>query len=153
MADPSGLSVLIVDDQASARTLLRANLEYLGFNKITESGDGVEAFKHLMHSPTQLVISDLTMPKADGLVLLEAIRKQPTLEKTPFIMLTSHGEADTVMKAQKLNVSSYLVKPFTVATLKRRIEEVLGPMTQSAQPDKRIVNQALPAVGQASKKA
>jgi two-component system chemotaxis response regulator CheY len=132
MADPSDLSVLIVDDQASARSLLRANLEHLGFNKITECGDGIEAFKHLMHSPAQLVISDLTMPKADGLVLLEAIRKQPPLEKTPFIMLTANGEANTVMKAQKLHVSNYLVKPFTVATLKRRIEEVLGPLTQSA---------------------
>ena len=153
MPDRSDFSVLIVDDQASARTLLRANLEYLGFSNITECGDGVEAFKHLMQSPIQLVISDLTMPRANGLVLLEAIRKQPTLEKTPFIMLTSHGEADAVMKAQKLSVSSYLVKPFTVATLKRRIEEVLGPMTQSAQPDKGIVNQAPPAVGQTSKKA
>jgi two-component system chemotaxis response regulator CheY len=153
MTEPSGLSVLIVDDQASARTLLRANLEYLGFNNITECADGVEAFKLLMQSPIQLVISDLTMPRANGLVLLEAIRKQPALEKTPFIMLTSHGEADAVMKAQKLNVSSYLVKPFTVATLKRRIEEVLGPTTQSAQPDKGIVNQAPPGVGQTPKKA
>ena len=132
MAEPSDFSVLIVDDQASARALLRANLEYLGFNKIAECGDGLEAFKHLMHSPAQLVISDLTMPKADGLVLLEAIRKQPTMEKMPFIMLTAHGEANTVMKAQKLHVSNYLVKPFTVSTLKRRIEEVLGPLTQSA---------------------
>ena len=132
MADPSGLSVLIVDDQASTRALLQGGLEHLGFTNITECGDGIEAFKHLMQSPAQLVISDLTMPKADGLVLLAAIRKQPALEKTPFIMLTSHGEASTVMKAQKLNVSNYLVKPFTVGTLKRRIEEVLGPLTQSA---------------------
>jgi len=129
MPDRSDFSILIVDDQASARTLLRASLEHLGFSNITECGDGMEAFKHLMQSPAQLVISDLTMPKADGLVLLEAIRKQPPLEKTPFIMLTSDGEARTVMKAQKLNVSNYLVKPFTVATLKRRIEEVLGLLT------------------------
>ncbi len=47
-------------------------------------------------------------------------------------MLTSHGEAESVMKAQKLNVSNYLVKPFNIGTLKRRIEEVLGPLTQSA---------------------
>jgi two-component system chemotaxis response regulator CheY len=129
MPDRSDFSILIVDDQPSARTLLRAGLEYLGFSKITECGDGVEAFKHLVQSPAQLVISDLTMPKADGLVLLAAIRKQPALEKTPFIMLTSDGEANTVVKAQKLNVSNYLVKPFTVATLKRRIEEVVGPLT------------------------
>jgi two-component system chemotaxis response regulator CheY len=132
MADPSGLSVLIVDDQASIRALLKASLQQLGFSKITECGDGIEAFKHLMQSPAGLVISDLTMPKADGLVLLAAVRKQPALEKTPFIMLTSHGEAESVMKAQKLNVSNYLVKPFNLGTLKRRIEEVLGPLTQSA---------------------
>jgi two-component system chemotaxis response regulator CheY len=129
MPDRSDFSILIVDDQASARTLLRAGLEYLGFSNIAECGDGAEAFKHLVQSPAQLVISDLTMPKADGLVLLAAIRKQPALEKTPFIMLTSDGEANSVMKAQKLNVSNYLVKPFTVATLKRRIEEVVGPLT------------------------
>jgi len=81
MPDRSDFSVLIVDDQPSARTLLRAGLEYLGFSNITECGDGVEAFKHLVQSPAQLVISDLTMPKADGLVLLAAIRKQPALEK------------------------------------------------------------------------
>ena len=129
MPDRSDFSILIVDDQASARTLLRAGLEYLGFSNITECGDGIEAFKHLVQSPAQLVISDLTMPKADGLVLLAAIRKQPALEKTPFIMLTSDGEASSVVKAQKLNVSNYLVKPFTVTTLKRRIEEVVGPLT------------------------
>lgn len=132
MTDPSTLSVLIVDDQASIRALLKASLQQLGFSKIAECGDGIEAFKHLMQNPTGLVISDLTMPKADGLVLLAAIRKQPTLEKTPFIMLTSHGEAESVIKAQKLNVSNYLVKPFNLGTLKRRIEEVLGPLKQSA---------------------
>ena len=132
MTDQSTLSVLIVDDQASIRALLKASLQQLGFSKITECSDGIEAFKHLMQSPAGLVISDLTMPKADGLVLLAAIRKQPALEKTPFIMLTSHGEAESVMKAQKLNVSNYLVKPFNLGTLKRRIEEVLGPLTQSA---------------------
>lgn len=131
MADQSTLSVLIVDDQASIRALLKASLQQLGFSDITECGDGIEAFKHLMQKPAGLVISDLTMPKADGLVLLAAIRKQPALEKTPFIMLTSHGEAESVMKAQKLNVSNYLVKPFNLGTLKRRIEEVLGPLTQS----------------------
>jgi len=129
MTDRSNFKILIVDDQASIRSLLRASLHQLGFTNVTECGDGAEAFRHLMQNPAQLVISDLTMPRADGLALLSAIRKQPSLENTPFIMLTSHGEANTVMKAQKLNVSSYLVKPFTVATLKRRIEEVLGPLT------------------------
>ena len=83
MADPSGLSVLIVDDQASIRALLKASLQHLGFSNITECGDGIEAFKHLMQSPAQLVISDLTMPKADGLVLLAAIRKQPAAGEDP----------------------------------------------------------------------
>jgi two-component system chemotaxis response regulator CheY len=76
-----------------------------------------------------LVISDLNMPIMDGLALLSAVRAEPRLSNTAFIMLTSSGDAEQVKQAIALGVNNYLVKPFTIGTLKRKIESVFGPLT------------------------
>ena len=76
-----------------------------------------------------LVISDMTMPVMDGMALLRAMRLQPNLLGVGFIMLTSRGEAELVKEAIAAGVNNYLVKPFTMATLRRKIEAVFGPLT------------------------
>ena len=69
------------------------------------------------------------MPKFDGLELLRAVRIHPPTSKTAYIMLTGSADKDLVQRAVKFGVNNYVVKPFTVATLKGKIEAVFGPLT------------------------
>ena len=129
MPAASSLNVLIVDDQQTLRSLVRSGLQQLGFPVAQEAPDGEEALRHLLRRPFQLVISDFNMPRLDGLGLLRAIRSHPPIAKTPFIMLTGRAYRELVQRAVQFGVNNYLVKPFTVATLKEKIEGVFGPVT------------------------
>jgi two-component system chemotaxis response regulator CheY len=80
-----------------------------------------------MHQ-VDLIISDLTMPNLDGFGLLQAVRANRVSEKTPFIMLTSHGDLAMVKDAVARGVNNYIVKPFTLGTMKSKIEALLGPL-------------------------
>ena len=111
----SSLKVLIVDDQHSMRLLIRGGLQQLGFKDFEEAADGEDGLRN--------------MPKLDGLGLLRAIRTHPPTAKTAYIMLTGQADKDLVQRAVQFGVNNYLVKPFTVATLKQKIEAVFGPLT------------------------
>lgn len=125
----SSLNVLVVDDQHSIRSLVRGCLADMGCRDVFECENGEAAFERLRFHPAKLIISDLNMPKLDGLGLLKKVREDPVLFATPFVMLTSRGEVDLVKQAIALKVNNYLTKPFTFATLKSKIEAVLGPIT------------------------
>ena len=75
------------------------------------------------------MVSDLNMPVMDGLALLRAVRNEPRLSNTAFIMLSSSGDVELVRQAIALGVNNYLVKPFTLGMLRRKIESVFGPLT------------------------
>jgi len=111
------------------RLLIRSSLQQLGFKEIDEAADGEDGLRKLVAQPAHLVISDFNMPKLDGLGLLRAIRTHPPTAKTAYIMLTGRADKELVQKAVQLGVNNYLVKPFTVATLKEKIEAVFGPLT------------------------
>ena len=128
MPNDSSTRIVIVDDQPSIRALVYSSLQHIGYRNLVECGDGEEALNEIIARMPNLVISDLNMPKLDGLGLLKAIRTRPGFEKIPFILLTSRSETDIVKKALELKVNNYLVKPFAVDALKRKIEAVLGPL-------------------------
>jgi two-component system chemotaxis response regulator CheY len=129
MPAASALHVLIVDDQRALRALIRSSLIDIGCTQMLEAGDGEEALRTLQLRPVHLIISDLNMPNMDGLGLLEAVRQSPALKKTAFIMLTSRGDAPLVRRAIDFGVNNYLMKPFSVAGLRSKIEAVFGPLT------------------------
>ena len=131
MPNADSLVVMIVDDQQTIRSLARMHLEMLGVGGILEAGDGEEALKLLLaprHMPVNLVISDHNMPKLTGLSLLRAIRGYQPTSKLAFIMLTGNADKELVLSAKEHGVNNYLVKPFTMATLKQKIEAVLGAL-------------------------
>ena len=76
-----------------------------------------------------MVISDFNMPKLDGLGLLRSIRAHEPIKSTAFIMLTGRADKELVARAVQFGVNNYLVKPFTVATLKQKLEGVFGVLT------------------------
>jgi two-component system chemotaxis response regulator CheY len=125
----AAMKVLVVDDQRSIRALVRNSLNDLGCRLVSEAEDGEEAWRRLRAQPAHLVISDVNMPKLDGLGLLRAVRSSPQLKGIGFIMLTSRGDAEVVQEAVKLGVNNYLMKPFALGALKKKIESVFGPLT------------------------
>jgi two-component system chemotaxis response regulator CheY len=124
-----GLKVLIVDDQFSMRSLMRAGLQQIGIVDIDEASDGDEALRMAAKTPVNLIISDFNMPKFDGISLLRAVRAHEPIKATPFIMLTGRADKDLVLRAIQHGVNNYLVKPFSIAGLKEKIEAVVGSLT------------------------
>ncbi|MCE2987813.1 MAG: response regulator [Phenylobacterium sp.] len=129
MPAASALSVLIVDDQLTMRSLVRSGLNQIGVTNTREAGDGEEAVQSLVRRPAHLVITDYNMPKLDGLGLLRAIRTYEPIRNTAVIMLTGRADPELVQRAAQFGVNNYLVKPFTVATLRGKIEDVFGALT------------------------
>lgn len=129
MPAASQIRALIVDDQASIRQVLANNLAQLGFTQVAQRKDGKEALDYLGQNPTHLVISDFNMPVMDGLALLRAVRENPKIQKTAFVILTSETSRDLVQEAIKSGVNNFLAKPYTVAKLREVLEKVFGPIT------------------------
>ena len=129
MPAAAALKVLVVDDQMTMRALVRAGLREIGVEDIREAGDGEEGLRALLSAPAHLVISDFNMPKLDGLGFLRAVRAAPQTRGVGFIMLTGRADGDLVKRAVQFGVNNYLVKPFTVALLRQKIEDVYGALT------------------------
>ena len=129
MPAASAIKVMIVDDQASMRAMIRRSLQDLGFRDVRDKGAAAEALASIKSDRVHLIISDFNMPEMDGLELLKAVREDPVIGKTVFIMLTGSSDRDLVQKAAALGVNNYLVKPFAPAALKDKIERVFGELS------------------------
>jgi two-component system chemotaxis response regulator CheY len=129
MPNAALMQILIVDDQRSMRALVRSSLLQFGCTRVVEAENGVAALSQLEIVPAHLIISDLNMPMLDGLGLLRAVRESQTLKDTAFIMLTSRGDGDLVRQAVALRVNNYLMKPFSIDGLRRKVEAVVGVLT------------------------
>jgi two-component system chemotaxis response regulator CheY len=123
------LKIMVVDDQFSVRQMTRLTLRELGIRNIHESENGKEALQKIGAQPPDLVISDYNMPEMDGLAFLRAVRGHETMSKLPFIMLTGRGDRELVVKAAQAGVNNYLVKPFSAAALREKIEQVIGKLS------------------------
>ena len=128
MPNAVALKVLVVDDQNSVRQMTRMTLEELGIRHIHEAENGRQAMETAALQPLDLIISDFNMPEMDGLGLLRAVRGHPVARKVPFILLTGRGDRELVTKAAEAGVNNYLVKPFTAAILRQKIEQVMGKL-------------------------
>ncbi|TVQ77810.1 MAG: sigma-54-dependent Fis family transcriptional regulator [Bradymonadales bacterium] len=101
--------ILIVDDEENVRKILGIQLRRLGHETV-EAPDGPEALDFLKEQAFQTVITDLKMPKMDGLELLQRIRKN--YPQIPVVMITAHGTIDTAVEAMKRGAFDYVTKPF-----------------------------------------
>ncbi|NOX38402.1 MAG: response regulator [Calditrichaeota bacterium] len=119
------MKCLIVEDSIIVRRILGSVLKKLGVTHILEAGDGKTAWHYLEREPVDLVITDWNMPEMDGLELVQAIRKHERTSHIPVIMITIRDRQDDVMKAYEYQVNSYIVKPFSLKSLKEKIEQVI----------------------------
>lgn len=113
--------VLVVDDDAHIRELVRLYLEDEGF-EIIEKSNGEEALQYTENHIVDLVILDIMMPKMDGWVLCENLR---AFGEMPILMITAKGEATDRIKGFKLGTDDYLVKPFDPVELVLRVKALL----------------------------
>jgi two-component system, chemotaxis family, chemotaxis protein CheY len=116
--------VLIVDDYATMRRILRNLLSQLGFKDVDEAADGAQALQKLRDRAFGLVVSDWNMEPMTGLQLLQEVRADPKLKHLPFIMVTAESKTENVIAAKQAGVSNYIVKPFNAETLKSKIEAI-----------------------------
>ena len=129
MPAAASLQCLVVDDQMTMRSLVRTSLQQIGVRDIREAADGEIALREMIARPAHLIISDFNMPNLDGLGLLRAVRAHPPTSRAAFIMLTGRADRELVQRAVQFGVNNYLVKPFTTAQLKEKLEAVFGPLT------------------------
>lgn len=124
---PTNTRVLIVDDMASIRDLVRNQLKVMGFTEIVEAEDGVLAWtilenQYAQANPIELVISDWNMPNMKGLDLLKKVRSSQVFVQLPFILLTSEAEREQVTEAVMAGVSQYIVKPFSGKVFEEKLK-------------------------------
>lgn len=113
--------ILVVDDEAHIRELVRLYLEDEGFD-IVEKSNGADALDYVENHRVDLVILDIMMPKLDGWVLCTKLRE---LGDMPILMITAKGETGDRIKGFKLGTDDYLVKPFDPVELVLRVKALL----------------------------
>jgi two-component system chemotaxis response regulator CheY len=122
MVPPTSARLLIIDDVASMRILIRGLLAKLQYKQVLDidtvpAAIAIMERQHSTGSPIDIVLSDWEMPQYTGLELLKEVRSNEKFAKVPFIMVTGVRSPDNVMAALQAGVSGYLVKPFSEAQL------------------------------------
>jgi two-component system chemotaxis response regulator CheY len=118
------MKVLVVDDFATMRRIVKNILNQIGFKNIIEADDGSSALEVLKKDKVDLIMSDWNMPKMTGLELLKAVRSDESMKDMPFLMVTAEGQKDSVVQTVQAGVSDYIVKPFTADTVKEKLEKM-----------------------------
>ncbi len=121
----TSIKVLVVDDFATMRRILKNILKQLGFKNIVEADDGTTAWELLETQSVDLIISDWNMPKMTGLDLLKKVRASSDYAKMPFLMVTAEAQKENVIQAVQAGVSNYVVKPFTAEGIYDKLSKIL----------------------------
>ena len=120
------MKVLVVDDFATMRRILKNILKQIGLTNISEADDGKTALKALKGEKFDLILCDWNMPQMSGLELLTEMRSDGELRDLPFVMVTAEAQKDNILEAVKAGVSSYIVKPFTAETVSEKLNKIFG---------------------------
>ena len=118
------MSILIVDDFSSMRRIVKNLLRDLGFNNTQEADDGQTALPMLKTGKFDFLVTDWNMPGMDGLTLLKEVRADGELKDMPVLMVTAEAKREQIIVAAQAGVNGYIVKPFTAATLKEKIDKI-----------------------------
>jgi DNA-binding response OmpR family regulator len=117
-------SVLIVDDEPMARTLLRLMLVRAGFN-VSEAEDGFDALEKVQINQPDIILLDVMMPGMDGFTVCEELRLREATSKLPVIMLSAKTDLDSINKGLRVGATKYLTKPISPEELTQHVKDVL----------------------------
>lgn len=104
-------TVLTVDDSRSLRAALRETLEEIG-HQVLEAEDGLHGLQVLADNAVDLVITDLNMPRLDGIGFIRRVRAEERFAGLPIVMLTTEGQADRMREGKSAGATAWIVKPF-----------------------------------------
>ena len=118
------MKILVVDDFATMRKMVRNILRQLGFNNIEEAEDGNAALTQLNSQAFDFVITDWNMPKTSGLELIQAIRADEQLKQIPVLMVSAEALKENIVAAVKAGANDYIVKPFDAKTMSDKLTRI-----------------------------
>jgi two-component system chemotaxis response regulator CheY len=124
--DFADLSVLLVDDSSTARHHIRSILEKIGFERIYEANNGLEAIPLLNSQLFDLVFTDYNMPQMDGRLLIEFIRKESMQSSVPVIMVSSEDNQGRLAAVESAGVSAICDKPFGTEVVRKLVNQLLA---------------------------
>jgi two-component system chemotaxis response regulator CheY len=120
------MKILIVDDFSTMRRIIKNLLRDLGYNNTAEADDGKTALPMLKTGEFQFLVTDWNMPGMQGIDLLKAVRADETIKTLPVLMVTAEQKREQIVAAAEAGVNGYIVKPFTAATLKEKIDKIFA---------------------------
>ncbi len=119
-------TILVVDDSASLRQVVNIALKGAGY-EVIEAGDGKEALDKLNGQKVHLVISDVNMPRMDGITLVKNVKQLAAYKFTPIIMLTTESQEDKRLAGKEAGAKAWVVKPFQPAQLLDAVSKLILP--------------------------
>jgi two-component system chemotaxis response regulator CheY len=117
-------TILAVDDSASMRQMVSFTLKHAGY-EVIEAADGVDALDFARSNSVSLVLTDVNMPRMDGITLVRELRQLAAYKFTPMLVLTTESGADKKMQGKQAGATGWLVKPFNPDKLLATIAKVL----------------------------
>lgn len=125
------MKILIVDDFSTMRRIIKNLLRDLGFTNTHEADDGMTGLPMLQSGNFDFLITDWNMPGMTGIDLLKSIRADAKLKNLPVLMVTAEAKRDQIIEAAQAGVNGYVVKPFTAAVLKEKIDKIFERVSAS----------------------
>ncbi len=138
--------ILIVDDEADIRSLLREILSEEGY-EVDVAADAVQARASRARQSPDLVLLDIWMPDTDGITLLREWSRGPTMVECPVVMMSGHGTVETAVEATRLGAFDFVEKPLSLAKLLRTVERALDAGRQKRQGSRSLLPPPIAPVG------
>jgi two-component system chemotaxis response regulator CheY len=118
------IKILVVDDFSTMRRIIKNLLRDLGMTNVQEADDGQTALPILKQGGIEFLVTDWNMPGMTGIDLLKEVRSDPNLASMPVLMVTAEAKKEQIIAAAQAGVNGYVVKPFTAAVLKEKIDKI-----------------------------
>ena len=118
------IKILVVDDFSTMRRIIKNLLRDLGFTNVIEADDGKTALPILQQGGIQFLVTDWNMPGMTGIDLVRAVRAVPKMAGMPILMVTAEAKREQIIDAAQAGVNGYVIKPFTAAVLKEKIDKI-----------------------------
>lgn len=126
--------ILIVDDSATIRKMVRASLRDIAGVELVDAANGLAAIEQLALGAVALIVLDLNMPEMHGVDVLKFVRSHQAFKDVPVVVLTTRGDDASREAALAAGATVYLTKPFLPQALLARASEILSDVVDPAQP-------------------
>lgn len=124
MAIDKNINILVVDDFSTMIRIVTNLLKELGFVNIDDANDGSKAWPMIQTGKYDFIVSDWNMPEMTGIELLKKVRADENFKDMPFMLITAEQKRSQILEAAQAGVDGYIVKPFTAATMKEKIDKI-----------------------------